>query len=94
MQRVYVALAVLAQVRETSPVVYLRVIAGLVPARLDVATVENDLENMTAAELREFIVNGIEELGISDAAGALRNNSNNAKLGLRRRSRRVPVVQK
>jgi len=48
---------VLARVRETNPSIYLRVIASLVPARLDVARTDEfaDFDNMEIEELREYI---------------------------------------
>jgi hypothetical protein len=78
--------AVLAHVRETNPAVYLRVVASLVPARLDIANVDEDMaaiENMTADELRAFIASPLEEIGISEAAGAPRDDSNKAKAQFR-----------
>lgn len=55
--------ALLAHVRETNPAVYLRVVASLVPARLDIANVDEDMaaiDNMTADELRAFIASPLE----------------------------------
>jgi hypothetical protein len=59
--------AVLAQVRETSPTAYLRIIAALCPLRLDIRT-DDQLGAMTAAELRQEIFRDMEELGLIPGA--------------------------
>jgi hypothetical protein len=81
--------AVLARVREIDPAAYLRMVASLVPARLDVTTEDANIaaiDNMTADELRAFIASPLEEIGISEAAGAPRDDSNKAKAQFQRRA--------
>ena len=54
---------VLAQVRETNPTVYLRIIAALCPMRVDINTDDHSAE-MTAAELKQEILREVEVLGL------------------------------
>jgi hypothetical protein len=59
--------AVLAQVRETNPTAYLRIIAALCPMHLNIRTDDQFVE-MTAAELKQEILREMEELGLMPGA--------------------------
>jgi hypothetical protein len=65
--------AVLDRVRSTSPAAYLRVVASLVPTRLDIAPADESA--MTDEELREFIAVTCEQMGLPGAAKSFRNIS-------------------
>ena len=58
--------AVLARVREMNPTAYLRIVAAVCPARLDIGT-DMPLPEMTAGELRAEVLHDIEELGLVPA---------------------------
>jgi hypothetical protein len=68
----------LAQVRRTAPQTYLRVVASLVPARLDVGQVDDDFDHLSDEELQEELlrrsVSLLEGYGIPEAAAAIRKH--------------------
>jgi hypothetical protein len=58
--------SVLSEVREKNPAVYLRVIASLVPQHLAIETIENEMDEMSSAELRRYLAEQARELGLLD----------------------------
>jgi hypothetical protein len=58
--------SVLSEVREKSPAVYLRVVASLVPQHLAIETIESEMDEMTSAELRQYLAVQAKELGLFD----------------------------
>jgi hypothetical protein len=77
--------SVLKRVRQASPAAYLRVVAGLVPQRLEV-TAEDQPANMTAEELWESLAQNTEEMGMPGVARALRKHGR--EMGTRKLARR------
>jgi hypothetical protein len=69
---------VLEQVRKNNPTAFGRMIASLVPARIDVAPVGTDFDNMSDEELIEDAlrrsVDLMDGLGIKGAADAIRRH--------------------
>ena len=64
---------VLCEVREKSPAIYLRVVASLVPQHLAIETIGDDIDEMTAAELRQYLAAQARELGLLDDLPENRN---------------------
>ena len=58
--------SVLAEVREKSPAIYLRVVASLVPRHLAIETIGDEFDGMTAQELRQYLAVKARELGLFD----------------------------
>jgi hypothetical protein len=57
---------VLAEVREKSPAIYLRVVASLVPRHLAIQTIGDEFDDMTTEELRQYLAVEARELGLLD----------------------------
>jgi hypothetical protein len=57
--------SVLAEVREKSPGVYLRVVASLIPQHLAIEA-RDEFADMTSAELRQYLAVQARELGLLD----------------------------
>jgi hypothetical protein len=55
---------VLSQVREESPAAYLRVVASLVPQHLAIEAFEEEFDEMTTEELRQYLAIQAKELGL------------------------------
>src|SRR5947209_8249460 len=61
---------VIAQVRQSSPVAYLRVVASLVPQHVAITNGE-EFADMTDEQLRQAVVGMCEKMGIPEAARAI-----------------------
>jgi hypothetical protein len=57
--------SVLAEVREKSPATYLRVVASLIPQHLAIEAMD-EIDEMTSAELRQYLAQQARELGLLD----------------------------
>ena len=56
----------LAEVREKSLAIYLRVVASLVPRHLAIQTIGDEFDDMTTTELRQYLAEQARELGLLD----------------------------
>lgn len=56
---------VIAEVRERSPVAYLRIVAGLVPQQVGIVSVREDVAGMTDEELAKALIQAHEVLALA-----------------------------